>query len=425
MSTRVVIVPDRPFDDGVAEGRKREGSALKAEIRTLLGDPLLKPTLGSMSLKALAADILSRLETPPDTRRFPELGELYPDRLDYLRGLAKGAKRPLSEAALWHYLRYRLEIQRWYQAYNDLSALMESPPEVQSSHCSGVLLVGPEGVLGAHSMESPPPQRRPTAYRWKAPPPFEPLRLRKPRTPRTLTLVKPRTGYIQDWGVVNEKGVGCCCSNSCGVWLDEPIEDTWPLHNVPLLRWATTASHLAELYQRYTLHNWGRASQIWADIHGQGVVIEKSFRRIGIRRIGADGILWCTEGHWESPEMNAYLRQKRLEFLRRTGRHLGSDDMQYATDCAVRFTRLGELCHEPLGKGIAHMNRILTDHAPFPRAICRHGGPDTAAYDQTVTQMATMKNLSHNHAYERAWVPWRRFPCQVPWTLIHYPPIPG
>lgn len=156
MSTRVVIVPDRPFDDGVAEGRKREGSALKAEIRTLLGDPLLKPTLGSMSLKALAADILSRLETPPDTRRFPELGELYPDRLDYLRGLAKGAKRPLSEAALWHYLRYRLEIQRWYQAYNDLSALMESPPEVQSSHCSGVLLVGPEGVLGAHSMESPP-----------------------------------------------------------------------------------------------------------------------------------------------------------------------------------------------------------------------------------------------------------------------------
>ena len=200
---------------------------------------------------------------------------------------------------------------------------MESPPEVQSSHCSGVLLVGPEGVLGAHSIESLPPQRRPTAYRWKAPPLFGPLRLRKPRTPRRLTLVKPRTGYIQD------------------------LEDTWPLHDVPLLRWATTASHLAELYQRDTLHNWGRASQIWADIHGQGVVIEKSFRRIGIRRIGADGVLWCTEGHWESPEMNAYLREKRLEFLRRTGRHLGSGDMPYATDCAVRFTRLGELCHEP------------------------------------------------------------------------------
>jgi hypothetical protein len=56
---------------------------------------------------------------------------------------------------------------------------------------------------------------------------------------------------------------------------------------------------------------------------------------------------WRTdgEGYFESPEMNGYLRVERREYLERTGKHLGCEDMQYATDCGVRFTHLGELPH--------------------------------------------------------------------------------
>ena len=114
--------------------------------------------------------------------------------------------------------------------------------------------------------------------------------------------------------------------------------------------------------------------------------VEKSFRRVGFRRIGASGALCCTEGHFESAEMNAFIRRKRLEYLERMGKHLGAGDMQYANDCAVRFTRLAELVHENWGRGYEHMRKVLTDHATFPRAVCRHMGPDTAAYDRTMTQ---------------------------------------
>jgi hypothetical protein len=193
---------------------------------------------------------------------------------------------------------------------------------------------------------------------------------------------------------------------------------------VPLLRFARNIEELAQLYHRYTLHNWGYASQIWADVGGDAIAVEKSFRRIGIRRLEGS-VIWCTEGYWHTPHMRQYQRAKRLEYIEKAGKHLGAEDMQYFTDCAVRFTRMGETCHEPLGFGYEHMSRVLTDHATFPRAVCRHGGPDTAPYDTSVTLVSSMTDLTHNRAFTRGWVPWKKFPCQVPWTVTQYPPIPS
>ena len=190
---------------------------------------------------------------------------------------------------------------------------------------------------------------------------------------------------------------------------------------MPLLRFAGSARELGALYQRYNLHNWTRANQIWADATGDAVAVEKCFRRIGLRWIGADRALWVTEGHFDSPEMFAYARAKRLEYIRQTGKHLGADDMQYATDCHVRFTRLAELCHLPLGRGYQHIRRVLTDHAPFPRAVCRHSGPDTAPYDTSVTMWSGFGDLTHNRSYSRGWIPWKKFPCEVPETVVQYP----
>ncbi|MBI2192674.1 MAG: hypothetical protein HYU36_11895 [Planctomycetes bacterium] len=413
MPTSIEIVPVRPFEDGVEAGKKSGRASLNQRIRRCLRDPCLRETLGEMGRAELEGYVLARLENPPDTSRYPELEDLYPERLDHLRGFARGAGCTLAEAALGDYVAYRQDIEYWYRMYQ-----LDRGP----GHCSGVLLVGPDGVLGAHSGESGPPPR-PRSYRYRPPKPYHGLRSLRPQRAR-LVLRKPRTGYTEGWGVTNEKGVGCCAGTSCGVWLDERIEDTWPFTGFPLLRFARDVEHLEELYRRYTLHCWGRASQVWADTTGNGMIVEKSYRRIGIRRIQGDGVLWCTEGHFESPEMSAFLRARRLEYLHRAGKHLGAEDMQYATDCAVRFTRLGELCHEPWGRGYEHMRRILTDHAPFPRAVCRHAGPDTAAYDRTVTLGSTFVDLTHNRVFSRSWIPWKKFCCEVPERVTQYPPRP-
>ena len=102
----------------------------------------------------------------------------------------------------------------------------------------------------------------------------------------------------------------------------------------------------------------------------------------------------------------------------------GSGDLQYATDCHVRFTHLGELCNQPWGHGYEHIRRVLTDHATFPRAVCRHGGPDTDPYDISVTMASGFVDFTHNRSFWRAWVPWKKFPCQVPEEVTQYPARP-
>ncbi len=413
MAFTLKIVPIIPFEDGVAVARDLDRQAVQDEIRALLEGAYVRDTLGAMSRQALSRQIMQRLQTPLDYSRFPELEDLYGERLDYLRGFAKGAECSLSESALFDYLKYREWIDNWYHPLN---------PTVEPGHCSGVLLVGPDGVLGAHNVESSANVPRPRGYRHRSPPPYRGLKSVVKNQTR-IEVDRPRTGYIQHCGVMNEMGLAMCCGNSCSTWLDEPIEDTWPILHFPLLRFAKNVAHLVDLYSRYTLYAWGRASQIWADTSGDGVVIEKSFRRVGFRRL-KDHALWCTEGHFESPEMNAYLRSNRLEYLERLGKPLGSEDMQYAADAAVRFTRLAELCHENWGRGYDHMRRVLTDHAPFPRATCRHAGPDTAAYDTSITQQSRFRDLTHNRFVMRKWIPWQRFCCEVPEQVTQFPPLP-
>ena len=419
MATQIKIIPIVPFDDGAAAGGKVRRGGLRKTVDKLLKAPCIKDTLGAMSRKDLAAYVTCRLDTEPDYSRYPELEDIYPERVEFLRGFAEGAGCSLQEAAVHSYVSFRHDIDTWTQSLQ----VLDGPGTAKEGHCSGVLLVGPDGVLGAHSAESTPPVKKPKGYRFRTPPPQAGWRAKKPVAPTELILRKPRTGYIEAWGTASEKGVTCCAGVSCSTHLDEPIEDTWPIGSVPLLRFARDIEHFAQLHQRYTLHNWGRASQVWADARGDGCVVEKSFRRIGIRMLEGS-VLWCTEGYFHEPHMHAFQRARRLEFIRRSGRHLGSGDMQYFTDCAVRFTRIGEMCNAPLGLGYEHMNAILTDHAPFPRAMCRHGGPDTAPYDQSVTMQSAFRDLTHNRAFVRKWVPWKKFPCQLPWEVTQYPPHP-
>lgn len=431
MATTIEIVPIAPFSDGQGEGRKIGRSGLGKRTSKLLKSKYLKDNLGAMSRVALARYVMSRLETPPDYTRYPELQDVYPERLDRLRGLAKGAGCSLEEAAVADYVAFKEEIDRWWHSLQ----LQREPG--RGPHCSGVMIVGPDGVIGGQSAESGPPPM-PRGYKPKTPGPCNgrgpqtravafggPIRTLRPVYPRKLVLRKPRTGYIASWGTTNEKGLGGVSGNSNSTWLDEPIEDTWPIGQVPLLRFAANVQDLVDLWTRYTLHNWGRGSSLFGDIHGDAVAVEKSFRRVDFRRINGGQAIWTTEGYFHCPQMNAFQRQKRLEYVEKKGVGLGAGDLQYANDCQVRFTRLAELCSQPWGYGYDHIRRVLTDHAPFPRAVCRHGGPDTAPYDNSVTMGSGFSDLTHNRSFSRGWIPWKKFPCEMPEKVTQYPARPA
>lgn len=414
MFAAIEIIPIIPFDEGFFAGKAMGRDAVRRQSSELLAGVYLKDTLGAMERADLGRYVMARLETEPNYARYPELEDLYPEQVDYLRGFARGSGCSLTETGIYSYLIFRAEIDREYAQFQQYVT-----PTV--GHCSGFVMVGPDGVIGGQNIDSAPPAK-PEGYRFHAPGPYCGFVQRKTKfSPAPFR--RPRTGYIEDAGIGNELGIAYLGGGSCGVLLDEPIEDTWPIGRVPLLRFATDIHHLAELYRRYTLHNWNRNSQTFADIHGNAMVVEKSFRRVGIRmKRPEDPAIWATEGYWETEEMGGYLRAKRLEYLEKTGKHAGASDMQYAADNGVRFTHIAALCHENWGRGYEHVRRILTDHSPFPRDICRHAGPNTDAYDVTVTLKSYFQDVTHNRVFTRDWIPWRKFACQVPETVLQYAP---
>jgi len=414
MQSGVEIIPERPFEEGVAAGREVIGPELERRIRQALSDPLLRDDLGAMADDELTQWVMSRLETEPDYAAYPELQDIYPERRDWLRGLAQGAGCSLEAAARFDCVLYLQEIRKW-------TSMMNPPPS--SRNCSGVLIVGPDGIIVGQNQDSALTPPRPSDYRWHPPAPYEGLR-QEPTRHAPAVVKRPRTGYVEDWGTTNECGVGLIGAGSCGTWLDEPIEDVWPIKTVPLLRFARNVAELSALCNRYRLFNWGRSSDIAADTSGEALVIEHSYRRTGVRPLDGAQALWATEGHFEEDGMAAFLRARRHEYGRQQGLHAGADDFQYAADCAVRFAHLGELAHRPWGRGMEHMRRLLTDHSPFPRNICRHGGPDTDPYDCSVTQRSRIFDLTHNRVHVREWQPWTRFPCEVAEQVTQFPPRP-
>jgi len=150
----VTIIPANPFEDGKTAGKSLGKTGASKAITATLKDKLLKDNLGAMSRATLDTYVLSRLETEPDYTRYPELQDIYPERLDYLKGFAEGAQCTLTEAAVHDYVVYRQFIDNWWSSLN---------PTKEPGHCSGVIMVGPDGVLGAHSAESFP-EPKPKGY---------------------------------------------------------------------------------------------------------------------------------------------------------------------------------------------------------------------------------------------------------------------
>ena len=388
------LIDESPFDDGRAAGRDLGCEKLQQQVRDWLDDPLLCDDLGAMSEAALTRHVVGRFETEPNDASRPELNEIYPDRVDRVRGLADGAGCAVEQAALYDYLAYTHEIRGW-------TSMMQ--PSLGGEGCSGMVFDGPDGVLAGQNIDSSPSLTV--------------------ADPPELKLIRPRSGYIEKWGLTNEHGVAATGGGSCGVWMDEPIVNVWPFKSVPLLRFARNVKDVEELSDRYRLFNWGRSSELWVDVSGDAIAVDHSARRCGVRHI-ENGALWATEGHFEHDAMNAFIRDRRKTYVKTIGRHLGANDLQYATDCAVRFAHLGELAHLDLGRGIEHMRHVMTDHASVPRGVCRHGGPDTDVYDQTVTLQSKITDISANCIYVRNRIPDERFCCEVPEKVVQYPPRP-
>lgn len=395
-----------PFEAGRQAGLKDGAERIRAfngvEVRRIHrrpGDP--------RSLSAFAGWALERLEARPDFQTFPELRGLHSDRVLHLRGLAEGGGVTRAEAALYSYLHFRHEIEA---LWNSLQ-IGSHPPLARA--CSAMIFSGSGVILGAHNADSVPEPPM-------LPPPGNvgPVRFRvhpqRRSTPRRMELTRPRTGYIERWGVTNEKGVLILPGLSCNTWLDEPIEDTWPVHQVPVLRFARSARHAAQLWQRYNRHQYRAGTFLILDRAGGAVAVEKTFRRIGLRFPDPRGYLCATDGHFEEPDMHAYRFGRTADYVRRTGLGSGSIDMQYLADCHARYTRLCELGGQTVNRTVKTLAALMSDHAPFPRNLCRHAD-QPGGYDQTVTMQQWIVDLAADRAYHRAWVPGRAFCCRQPW----------
>jgi hypothetical protein len=317
MKIPIQIVPDDPFEQGVDEGRPLAGSALREQIATLRADPLLAPTLGQTDEAQIKRLVRQRLETPPDDGQFPELAVLFPEAVERVRGKAQGAGAALDDAALQDYLAYRRHQLFWWAQYQ------APPPEDAplTEGCTGVIVAAGDGeiYLGKNLDSVPGFTQSPAA--------------------RTHVVKKPRSGYTQ-FPLISEAGIAHSGGASVSTWLDEPMEDVWPFTKAfPVERFASTVDELADLYRRYTLYIPGRGSNAFVDRHGNMISVDKSYRRVGISR-WMGGAAWHTEGYFHSPEMSAFLAERRRTFAERFGITPGSYHNQYYADCAVRFTNL-------------------------------------------------------------------------------------
>ncbi|HOS44716.1 MAG TPA: hypothetical protein PK794_13590, partial [Armatimonadota bacterium] len=186
MITGIEIIPVIPFAEGAAAGTAAGAACVRARIDALCRGPYLRDTLGALTREELDRRVTARLETPPDVTTYPELQEVYPERVEWLRGFAAGAACTRTEAAVYDYLTYRTYIEGQYRMYQ-----LQPPP----GHCSGALLVGPDGVLAGQNIDTAPPPK-PADYRHRAPRAYRGLRQRKAVGARPV-LRRPPTGYIE------------------------------------------------------------------------------------------------------------------------------------------------------------------------------------------------------------------------------------
>lgn len=384
MRVPVYIVDENPHEDGVLLGKALGPGRLRAETSALLNDELLQPTLGQTSDRELQTLLHGRLESAPDTTKYPELAELFPELVERLRGKAKGAGVSLAEVALHEYLGYRRNQIFWWRQF-------QAPPPEEiglTDGCSGVVVVGDEIWLGKNvdSLPSYPP----------------------PRNLDKVIVKKPRTGYAC-LPVRSEAGIANSGGASVSTWLDDEPADVWPfIDPFPITRYAATVKEVSELYTRYADYLPNRQSVCFVDKNGDSISVDNSFRRNGVSP-GRDGLAWHTEGYFRNPEMKAFLAAKRDEFSRRFDISPASYHNAYYADCVVRFTNLGRLLELPGDRGYAHIRRALEDHSPFPRALCRHDSPDRPSYDKTITNVSRAVDYKNRTMYERYATPDR--PC--------------
>ena len=120
---------------------------------------------------------------------------------------------------------------------------------------------------------------------------------------------------------------------------------------------------------------WGPQNKILTDEDGNGVVIEKSNCRMGVR-YSADGTVATTACSYLIPEMKAFKEERSRLSLEICGWDETSIDWLYWQGCNARYERLLKLTREANERGatlddVAH---IVTDHAvPFPDRICLAG----------------------------------------------------
>ena len=195
---------------------------------------------------------------------------------------------------------------------------------------------------------------------------------------------------------VNAHGLGEI-SVSCGIFLDERSPEIFPAPVVYMTNELCANVHDAvELLTRYN-YFWGPTNRLLFDKNGDSVVIEKSACRYGLR--WGDGYSYTTAIHMETPAMKPFVRERREEYLRQSGKGEECADAAYWRAARERHQLLAQLTQSAAANpSVAALQNVMQARQGAA-SLCLHGDkshPDDEVVNYTLT--TKIFELAHNRA---------------------------
>jgi hypothetical protein len=155
---------------------------------------------------------------------------------------------------------------------------------------------------------------------------------------------------------------------------------------------------------------WGPGNQLWVDADLNGVMVEKTNTRLGLRWPTVSGAICITACAYLHPELSAFKRsrlKKAMAMLRDT--EATSPDWNYNAGCEARNHRLLALTNAEAARGATlwgALNIVSDTAVPFPDRICLAGErtfPDREpAANWSMTQHAVVLTGENRRALYRS-----------------------
>ncbi len=295
-----------------------------------------------------------RINAVPDLIKYPELKGMQERIIEENRGIMDSVSLTYGEIAILRNYRY-------------ITNIVSPGPIYKGNDCTLVYFAdSSDGPIIGNNIDD-----------WK-----ERIWQRIPKEP---LIVKKNLKFW--WGNV-----------SAGIFYDEIPPEKFPLENRIFEVMEEHCENLkaaVEFLIRYKFFWGGQNAMIIEKKTKEGVIIEKSSCRYGIRKM-ENGTLYTTAMSFADPKMKEYLAGRRMERIIKKGEKWNeSIEAEYWDGCDKRYENLARLVKEKSkNPSLKSIIEILQNHSPFPDCICLHGqGRTNIELDHTNYTIASIITL--------------------------------